>query len=233
MQQYTPPSSSALNVIVFFTDGMPNGVVAQYSVLPTSGCQSLPLAPGVIAQWNGGLGDSGTTAGVLRPTIAGGISDTSSPLITPAPGCAFTVHNDATLMRQDVAYIPFQDYYGNSTQGGFIDNSAYLVSPGPGYRVDAPTSVIYASFNAADSQATAIRNDPMQPIIYAIGLGGATDLHGDFTLVDEFLHRVVNDRQSSIYDSSKPTGLFVYSPDTSQLAAAFRQIASVVLHLSK
>ncbi len=247
---------NALNVIVFFTDGMPNGVYANFPVLVatsnhetrydvapntsntvtavTSGC-TLPIVTGVIAQWNGGVGATGNTDGVMQPTTTG-ISDTSTPAVS-APGCAFTSSGD-DYMRRDVAYIPFTDIRGDSTRGGFIDNSAYLISSGPntglGYEADVPTSVIYASFNAADSQATTIRNDTIyNPVFYAIGLGGATDLHGDFTKVDAFLHRLVNDRQSSIYDSSKPSGVFIFSPDDSQLAAAFRQIASQVLHLSQ
>jgi hypothetical protein len=48
-----------------------------------------------------------------------------------------------------------------------------------------------------------------------------------------FLERVANDPRSNIYDSSRPTGSFVFSPDATQLAAAFQQVASQVLRLSQ
>jgi hypothetical protein len=102
-----------------------------------------------------------------------------------------------------------------------------------GMRIDQPQSVMDASFNAADAQALAIISDTTyKPTIYTIGLGGASDVASQATF-QAFLERVANDPRSSRYNPSLPTGLFVYSPDDTQLAAAFHQIASQVLRLSQ
>ncbi len=140
--------------------------------------------------------------------------------------------------RQDIAYIPTSDYYGNATnnasfmtQSGDLPVGVYASSGG--MRIDTPQAVMDASFNAADAQALAIISDTLyKPTIYAIGLGGAADLASQ-TVFQTFLERVANDPRSSRYNPALPTGLFVYSPDDTQLAAAFHQIASQILRLSK
>jgi hypothetical protein len=141
-------------------------------------------------------------------------------------------------VRQDAAYIPPLDYYGNTTNNSsFMTQSSDLLTgtyaASGGMRLDQPQSVMDASFNAADAQALAIISDTTyKPVIYTLGLGGATDV-ADETVFQTFLERVANDPRSTRYNTSLPTGLFVYSPDDTQLAAAFHQIASQILRLSK
>lgn len=283
-------SNGALNVIVFFTDGQPNGVTGSfvpkaqsdnryyanayygsvdmtnqmYSGMPatTSQCKSSlnSASLGTIVQGAGGETGAfatGMTQGIFQlpstaptSTCASGqvraICNTSRPQIA-ATGCYFVAADSFTnpwpiygsnALRQDVAYIPLTDYYGNSTS-----NTAYMTQPadlvtgvyaGSGrMRIDTPQSIMDASFNSADAQALAIISDTnYQPTIYVIGLGGATDV-ADENAFQTFLKRVANDPSSSRYNPNLPTGLFVYSPDDTQLAAAFHQIASQILRLSK
>jgi hypothetical protein len=281
-------SNGALNVIVFFTDGNPNGVTAvfpaknqsdnRYYANPeygsprtdltgtmdngmpatTSQCQSnLPTAtPGAVIQGSAGA-QTGLTQGVYSvaspaPTsvCASGqsraICNTTLTLLS-VTGCYFSGAWTYTNMwpiggpyavRQDAAYIPPHDYYGNGTNNSaFMTQSSDLLTGTyasyGGMRIDQPQSVMDASFNAADAQALAIISDTtFKPTIYAIGLGGAADV-ADESVFETFLERVANDPRSSRYNSSLPTGLFVYSPDDTQLAAAFHQIASQILRLSK
>jgi hypothetical protein len=82
-------------------------------------------------------------------------------------------------MRRDIAYVPATDLYGNLTTGyqSFAGGDTYPSgNPYVGQiRVDTPTAVVTASLNAADNQATTIRNDAnLVPVIYAIGLGGTS-----------------------------------------------------------
>jgi Flp pilus assembly protein TadG len=281
-------SNGALNVIVFFTDGNPNGVTAvfppknqsdnRYYANPeygssrtdltgtldngmaatTSQCQSnLPNAsPGAVVQGSAGA-LTGLTQGIYSvaspaptSTCASGqsraICNTTLTLLS-VTGCYFSNGENYSSMwpidgyyavRQDAAYIPPHDYYGNTT-----NNSAYMTQSSDllvgtyassgGMRIDRPQSVMDASFNAADAQALAIISDTTyKPTIYTIGLGGASDVASQATF-QAFLERVANDPRSSRYNPSLPTGLFVYSPDDTQLAAAFHQIASQVLRLSQ
>lgn len=281
-------SNGALNVILFFTDGNPNGLTAIFppkaqtdgryyasttgnymstidSNMPAtaSSCISgLPsAAPGVIIQGSAGA-TTGLTQGLYQiyvsPTPAPtnvcasgqsrAICDTDLTVLT-VNGCHFqntpwdhvTTYPTAgpTAPREDIAYIPLKDYYQDSTvNSSFMTQNADLV-PGTPYvstgamRIDTPQSVMDASFNAADAQALSIISDTTyKPTIYTIGLGGASDVASE-TVFQTFLKRVANDPGSNRYNGSLPVGLFVYSPDDTQLAAAFHQIASQILRLSK
>ncbi len=161
--------------------------------------------------------------------------------ITTAPGsitggCSFNGPFDRTAnpglfnMRRDVAYIPDQDLYGNSTRG-YQPVNTFPSGPYAGkIRPDEPATLRYAAYNAADAAATRIRNDAsLTPIFYVIGLGG-NDSEG---IDHQFLQRIANVPSSSIYDSSKQQGLYIYSPTTQQLGDAFATVAGEVLRISR
>jgi Flp pilus assembly protein TadG len=235
-----------LNVIVFFTDGRPNGVTATFPVKtkaetryiysspnsqvssPASTCPNGTVLNGVIAQWAGDAA-TGTTAGVFSP-LNSGIGDTSANSIS-ASGCTFTGHAGQTAMSSDVAYIPTQDGYGNSTTG--YQTSTYFPSGSPysgQIRPDTPPSIVAASTNAADSAASRIRADTtFNIVIFSLGLGG-TDAE---PLDLDFLRRVANDPQSSSYNAARPAGHFYYAADITQLSAAYQAVASQILRLSQ
>jgi Flp pilus assembly protein TadG len=276
-------SNGALNVIVFFTDGNPNGIVGVYrpkaqadnryyadpccfssiySGMPAtaSACISnLPsAAPGTLIQGTSGA-TTGLTQGIYQipataPTsvCASGqsraICNTNLTILSVS-GCFFSgAWNSApsypatgpTAPRQDIAYIPLLDAYGDTTKNtAFMTQSGDLVPSGGPYtssgamRIDTPQSVMDASFNAADARALAIISDTTyKPIIYSIGLGGASDV-ANLPVFQAFLQRVANTPSSSRYNASLPSGLFVYSPDDTELEAAFHQVASQILRLSK
>jgi Flp pilus assembly protein TadG len=212
--------------------------------------------PGTIAQ--GAAGASvGETQGLYQvpspaPTQvcassqSRAICDTDRTIL-PVSGCYFAGPSNSsssypasgeTAPRQDIAYIPLTDYYGDATSNNaYMTQAADLVT-GPyarsgRMRIDTPQSVMDASFNAADAQALAIISDSIyKPQIYTIGLGGASDLSNG-TVFQTFLRRVANDPNSNRYNPNLPVGLFVYSPDDTQLQSAFHQIASQILRLSK
>jgi Mg-chelatase subunit ChlD len=235
-----------LNVIVFFTDGRPNGITATFPVKtnadtryiyanpnaqvssPASSCRSGTVLDGVIAQWAGGAA-TGTTAGVFSP-VNSGISSTSANSIS-ASGCTFAGKAGQTAMSSDVAYIPTQDDYGNATSGYQTSMLFPGTSPYSGQiRPDTPTSIVAASTNAADNAARRIRSDTIYNIvIYSLGLGGTDSEPLDY----DFLRRVANDPQGSSYDSTRPAGHFYYAADITQLSAAYEEIASQILRLSQ
>ena len=133
-------------------------------------------------------------------------------------------------MRQDIAYMPDTDINKNPTTG----YKTVPVYPNGNYanhkRIDTPQGITTASQNAADNAATRIRGDrSLVPIIYAIGLGGTSVEPLD----QDFLRRVSNDPSSPIFDPSEPPGLFVYSPNASQLDNAFNTVASQILRISR
>jgi len=247
----------ALNLIVFFTDGHPNGVAANFPVKtktdtrydvrnyntlvsdPPSTCSSSAAKAGVIAQWSGEPAPSQGYTGGLVATTNSSDSITTETLAPSVDSKCAMYSNPANLniqinMRLDIAYIPAADIYGNATTGYHSFAAGDLYPNGNPYvgqiRVDTPTAVVTASLNAADNQATAIRNDPnLIPVIYAIGLGGTTAEPIDAT----FMERISNDPRSPIFNSTQPAGEYFYSPTATDLGGVFEQVASEILRLSQ
>jgi Mg-chelatase subunit ChlD len=248
----------ALNVLVFFTDGQPNGLTfdftgtnpnsilpiktqsdsrlgtgnspysnaAAYFTMPASSCSGLLAPMGVIAQWGGNL-STGATAGVMNES-SGSIASTTDGTVSGTTGCYFA--SNLTDMRRDIAYIPSQDHWGNSTTGY---KGGELVPSGPyagQLRLDTPTSLSTASTNAADNAAYRIRSDTtLRPTIFTVGLGG-TDTQ---PIDQDFLERIANDPRSSSFNTSQPVGQFAYASDINELGIAFNAIASTILRLSQ
>lgn len=233
----------ALNLIVFFTDGVPNGVSANFPVktqqdtrygmtnpttlatLPPSGCQASTLTGAVAQESNNST--LGWTGGVFSLTTTP-VNVTPDPIL-PSPGCLYPSTN-GSAMRADVAYIPATDINGNATTG-YKPSITFPSGPYAGQiRVDEPPAITAASQNAADNAATRIRADSsLVPVIYSIGLGGTGFQPADQT----FLMRVSNDPRSPIFNPAEPAGLFVYAPTADQLENAFNTVASQILRLSK
>lgn len=184
---------------------------------------------------------TGFTGGILDPSpISISSSAGNNNTTISAAGCNFTDTNDNTTayavlsMREDIAYVPSQDKYGNPTSVTLsplgthpfqsIDTFSYGGSTQ--VRPDTPKGIVNSSFITADNAAYQIRYDPnFATVIYSIGLG--TDVN------DDFMERVANDPRGSSYDKNKPAGLYVKAPKAAQLQSAFQQIASQVLRISQ
>lgn len=208
---------SALNVIVFFTDGVPNGYTAGSAgnKMPNG----FPVNTG--QSCNGGqpvagyLSDSG---GVFDPKPQP-ISSTATPYVT-MPNCS---SGNFTSLAKIFAFIPDTDAYGNSA-------SATGYSP---VKRDASNHIVVSSansdavsINTADDAARQIRQDNI--VIYVIGLGsnGGVD--------SNFLEKVANDPgYPGTYVPSQPAGKYYFTPNAGQLGAAFSSIASEILRLSR
>ncbi|MCU0246546.1 MAG: VWA domain-containing protein [Bryobacter sp.] len=251
----------ALNVILFFTDGRPTALTARYPIKtltdqrygdgnsPYSSlsstynynkslCRDEFGRDYTSAAWNpqpklgfiaaNGFNLTGETYGLLQHNSTANLE----PVISDRSGCSFS-ESEQERVRRDVAYIPDQDEYGNSTL-----NDAYkqrvVFGTGHAYagriRPDSPRALRHAAYNAADHAAARIRADQQLNIVtYVIGLGGTG---GTEPPDDELMLRLSNDIGSPIYDSSRPTGLYVYAPNAQQLSNAFLRVASEILRLA-
>jgi hypothetical protein len=235
----------SLNLIVFFTDGLANGVTAAYPKktatdtrwntsntaqvsTPPSSCTGAGPYTGYIAQWANWV-TPGPTDGIFNQTTTS-ITDAGETIIS-APGCSFV--SSSGNVRQDIAYMPSTDIYGNQTVGYTTVASDYYTS-GPyinQLRVDTPSAIQHASANAADNAASRIRADTTYtPVIYSIGLGGTVST-GQVDPI--FLNRVANTLQSTSYNSSEPIGYYVYAPTAAELSSAFETVVSQILRLSQ
>ncbi len=203
----------ALNIVVFFTDGVPNGFTAGpatpgakpgFPLKPGKSCNGYSYADGYIA--NGG--------GIYDPYIPQPISSTALQVLSNCPT------GSHAQLGQSYQFIPDFDYWLDSASGYAAvtrDSSAHIVFS------SANSDAV--SLNAADDAALKIRNDGT--VIYAIGLGsnGGVD--------EKFLRRVANDPTSAQYNANQPTGKYYYAPTAGQLGAAFQSIASEILRISQ
>lgn len=218
----------ALNLIVFFTDGLPNGLTGEFNdpvpannlLKTTSACTYRLVAgrpmPGFLAQWSG-FAPTGTTVGVKKLGASTVSSVTEGPIQTNSNGCAY--RSDETKMRQDVLKMPAQDLYGNATTGY---HSVNLDS------VTSPQQIGHASLNAADSAVQRIRQDnSLNVVIYAIGYDGGSEDPDEV-----WMKRMSNDPTSASYTTSEPPGLYVQAASTGDLGAAFARVASEILRLA-
>lgn len=250
--------TSALNVVVLFTDGQPNEVVANnWPIKKLADTRLDPLSwtsgPSAASTCSNGVTLSGGLSIYLSPGQADsstgytmGIIDTSTSVAVNSDagfisgsGCNFTNSSKwgsyaPLYIRDDVAYIPTTDAYGNSTTGSYKTPTTFsgdITTYNGQIRDDEQLpALVAAAFNAADNMATAMRNDSTYTIvIYTIGLDGAPDVGID----PVFLERVANDPRSPIYNSAKPAGYYAYAANAGALNQAFYQVASQVLRLSQ
>lgn len=242
----------ALSILVFFTDGQPNTLTADWkvNVSPASGARSRCWdwehnVPESNAAWNpvnqtyrGWVISHGEG---IRPHLAppipapwqtdfvsipNGYTGTAKPA---AQDCYYLSNGNATT---DIAYYPTADLYGNRTNTGYqpvevISGGAY-----DGFlRADSQTTRLNAAINAVDHAALRIRNKELNPSltvqVHCIGLGGAG------AASHELLKRIANTTDSTSFDNDAPTGIYAFAPTAAQLTAAFQKVGGEVLHLSK
>jgi len=237
----------ALNVIVLFTDGNPNGYPAsgftikraadtRYSVSNPSSLVATPASSCNIATASlpaGFVGEYslttplGNTSGIWNN--AGVPLNNPNQVAVTSPGCSY--NSNQYNMLQDVAYLPPTDIHGHSITG-YLGLDTYPSGPYQGKpRVDDQITHHLAGKNVTDNVATIIRNDATYtPVIFAIGLGGT--IAAD-PIDDTFMERISNDPRSPIYNPAQQTGKYVYAPNASQLQDAFNAIASEVLRLAQ
>jgi Mg-chelatase subunit ChlD len=242
-------NANRMNVIMFMTDGRPNGVTANYAqpgLGVTDGCTMPASPPGVIAQWANGAVANGPTAGVMQSTTTSiTFPDDKNPTIGGAKNCIFA--NGLTKVSQDIPNLPATDAFGNSTVGPYSQlNSAtwpYTTPFNPIGAVGIPQQIVIASTNAVDNMATQVRtNANLHPYIYDIALegDGAVDDQPDTLL----LRKMANDPSLAAdtgigkifyrQQINQPHGYFAEAPDASQLAVAFDTIAAqITIRLSQ
>jgi hypothetical protein len=240
----TNNETSRANVIVFMTDGIPNGISGNFISYRISPCGTTgtPMI-GVLAQWANNQA-TGTTAGLMARSTTSVSADTT-PSQENTGSCRFktpTSDPDLTRIDEDVTRMPTTDVYNNALAGTYSsylnDDVSFFGSPAVLTRVDRPQEITKASANALDNQATVIRtNTTFKPMIYTIGLN--TDPTGLDRPDEQLLKKIANDPSLAtspnsgpqIYQNqiNQPRGIYVNAPDASQLGAAFETIATHIV----
>ena len=160
-----------------------------------------------------------------------------------SPGCAFVSAGAPGNPSADIAFVPDQDYWNNSSTGYRSGISTAYIQSANRIVLDS-TSLGNVVFNLADNAANFARtphlytNGVAMPgtIVDTIGLGGTGGV--DFTL----LQRMANDPTGDTsvpyapypgYNTAQPVGQFVYAPDANQLQQAFLKLGSQILRISR
>jgi hypothetical protein len=165
---------------------------------------------------------------------------------TESPGCSFVLQSGATQPSDFLSFIPSQDIFGTASTGYQTTTTSTVLGAS---RISVTqTNLSNAVWNLADNSATFARtsnalqggaaNSYPATQIFVVGLGGNGGV--DHTL----LQRIANDPNPSpdgtTYSacavcgySRGPVGTYIYSADSTELAAAFLKIASQIIRISK
>jgi Flp pilus assembly protein TadG len=247
----------ALNVIVLFTDGIPNGIDATFDVrtasdtrfgysggpcgtgvqcvvpAPAASCRSSAQISGVVAAM-GDLNATGDTRGIW--ISQGPATGSYNQQKVNRSGCSYSSgSNTENRVRADLKFIPDQDNNGNRIRGysnQYLSFDSSDLAPGfpTQVRIDRPRTITIASSNLVDNAAQRVRGRASDPT-----LGVVTFVIGLGSVDPVLMRRVANDPLSNIYtdDPELPDGKFLHASDTGEMAEAFQRIASEVLRLSR
>lgn len=219
---------TALNVILFFTDGQPTHITAENWIPASSSCsQKHTYVKGVI----------GTSAN-YPPSGTLGLLDWNSdpqPLssdlkLISNSGCSY--NSSIWNVSNDVTTIKTTDIFGNN----FANNYTSISYDGSGNVVINAQNMSNVATNATYAAAKTIQQGGMSPAnnslanvyIFSIGLGNA-----GYPANTSLLKDVSNDPSASYYNSTYAQGLYIAAPTTADLNPAFQRVASEVLRLSR
>lgn len=233
---------SALNVIVLFTDGNPNGLYAKFSTQGGSKCNGGSLE-GIFVRTTSNAPMNGNLAGMYRD-MAANVSSLGAVRINK-PGCKYTDNNRDADFVLDIDGIPQEDVFGNRTTGypnQYVHPEAYL-NPNGKIQHTSPYVHFLANKNTLDHAAMRVRNRALDTTIgvvtFVIGLGSYSDPINEQP-DDVLLRRVANDPRgrndpNPVYvdDPDLPDGMYIRATEAGQMADAFQRIASEVLRLSR
>jgi len=245
-------NTGALNVIILLTDGRPSAFTVQMTPSAGSPCTNKTAKTGFITAnvgltwppappntWAGAQGASTIwTIGFFKPVFSGldpNYGDMS--FVANSTNCHYSTDGGQPIPGANAyldfpASFPATDIHGNSTTGPY-----YAGNNGQGQALNDPAALRYASFNAADNQATTIRRDTtIRPVLFVIGLNEPPA--GGEPLDADWLARVANDPNyvdsngHPVYQAGQTAGIY-YNVNGAGLAAAFQDISSQILRLSQ
>jgi Flp pilus assembly protein TadG len=150
----------------------------------------------------------------------------------PVNGCQYLQATQSNGDLNDLAQIPPNDYWGDSTS----DGTAYQASVAYANFNTAYSStnlsngyhLTIACWNATDNAGKRILADTnLNVTIFTIGYTG------DGGVDTALLKRIANTKDSSNHTASWQTGQYVAASDTNGLAVAFQTVASAILRLAQ
>jgi Flp pilus assembly protein TadG len=244
----------ALNLIVLFTDGLPNGVVANFN----DATKGMVAGKQVLTN-NYLVAGNCVHIGDANYPMIGFMSQVNSFSATSNGKDTLAVKSltDSTLaaVGENIIFKNGETVKGCHFRYGYVA-SGVTYNSGEKVREDLtqlPPTDLYgnrldgpykpadlvlakqipsefgkAAMNAADNQVMTMRaSTQIQPVIYAIGYEGGSEKPDE-----TWMRRIANDPLSASYDKTYPAGLYVKAPTLDDLVAAFNRVASEIMRLA-
>ena len=235
----------AVNVIILLTDGRPSAFTA--AVTQGGSCASKTPQVGFVTanvgqtwpplpptNWGGTQGPSTIwTIGFFNPLFSsiGAYGDMN--FIAANAGCHYSTDGGQPIPGAN-AYLDIPNFGTNDAHGYDLTGP---VDQGQGQSLSNPLALRYASINAADNVATAIRRDTtIRPVLFVIGLN-QPPAAGE-PLDADWLARVANDpiykdvNGNSVFQKGQTSGMY-FNVTSTGLDNAFQQINSQILRLAQ
>jgi Flp pilus assembly protein TadG len=217
LDSVTTPSS--LRVIVFFSDGSPNSFTSTFAwgSAPTKGVICSP-------DNNPGNPFGLYQSGVLDSSLPGRYQNPIYSHVTNLPN----YFNLGAGIGDGIYHV------ANPPSGiGMVGRPVNVTN----YTSDSPSHGFIDVNNAARNLPEEMANSARASGIYVFTLGEGPELTMATSWSGEqgsaVLINMANDTSAHLHSASQPTGAYVYAPDETQLDAAFQEMASKLLRLTR
>lgn len=240
---------SSVRAIVFFTDGLPNGVVGKFN--------------------NGGTSVQGALYSEIDNSIDGARAKNAVPGGSGGPfrmyepgrqddfdaecNDGYNEGKNPTGYCKYITILPTKDRTNTINLESYHNRRPQLEYTATGNIKNTWCNVNKAARNMTENIANAARSEGIYPpdpnvnpiYIFTIGLGMTTPEvtatscpdymtnPGEPDSGENILRRLANDKGVDTYDPNQPTGMYVWASDAYQLQAAFYRIANLLLRLSE
>jgi hypothetical protein len=248
-------SDTTLNAIVLFSDGIPNTIAVSPNLASSNALKTkanggkctwnpatlttntmrgwaVAVGPGKVSQGLYLLSQYDTTRTLNYKLANAGYEwynpEQSQPSAATA-GCVGLGNGGSSFALNELAKVPDYDYYGVPTTGSQYGTSNQHFSSYDPTAVTTYNTWAVASWNTADNAGRVIRTQSAmnEVIIYTIGYNANSGYD------PELLRRLANTQTATSYTQGQPVGKYYEVTVASQLDAAFQDVASEILRLSK
>ena len=220
--------AGALNVILFFTDGLPTAITESFPIKAASPCATHTNKVGALTGMS-------SVQGLYRYAAPAQPLATDQAVLAPASCCTSCKFYPASLgsVGTDVWYAPLFDYWGNALNPANAYRS--VTTYNAGLSISTTQNVENFSTNATDNAALRIRSGAADAQNGNRTLAGVTIFSIGLGAVDEtLLKRVANDRSLTPNPvAAGHQGLYVYAANATELDQAFTRVASEMLRLAQ
>jgi len=211
--------ADSLNVLVLFSDGILTALTNQFPVRSAPGAGPWCVANGAepaTPRWGTLTGNGPEGPFKINQDGQVAIDDCFQ-----AGGAAYTGEDpqaENLILNVPVSWTPLGE-----TDVFSIYHSFNAALPSPPIPASSNDTVTMVGENLALNIANQARNEGF--LIYTIGLGPGVD--------GPFMEAIANDPDSAYYDSTQPSGEYIFADDSDALIEAFLRVASAVVHITQ